>query len=135
LVYIHHNGTFDVGANGSASLVGSSFGSSYKGILFFMDRNAPANTGNSGHRLGGGGALSLQGTIYITNCLSGDAGCTNPMTSTVYQNLRLRGNPGSATTIQGEIIASTLDIGGSGSITMNLNAGGSIITRQVALVR
>ena len=135
LVYIHHNGTFDVGANGNVNLVGSSFAFELQGILFFMDRNAPANTGNSGHRLGGGGNLSLQGTIYITNCLSGDTGCTNPMTSTVYQNVRLRGSSGNTTTIQGEIIVSTLDIGGSGSIKMNLNAGYTIITRQVALVR
>ena len=82
-----------------------------------------------------GAISSLQGTIYITNCLSGDTGCTNPMTSTVYQNVRLRGSSGNTTTIQGEIIVSTLDIGGSGSIKMNLNAGYTIITRQVALVR
>jgi hypothetical protein len=135
LVYIHHNGTFQVGSNGSATLKGSDPSSSYKAILFFEDRNAPANTGSGGHTLGGGGALSLQGTIYISNCLSGDTGCTNPMSSTVYQNLRLRGNPGSSTLIQGEIITSTLDIGGSGSIQMNLDAAATIVTRQVALVK
>jgi hypothetical protein len=135
LVYIHRNGTFQVGSNGSATLKGSDPSSSYKAILFFEDRNAPANTGSGGHTLGGGGALSLQGTIYISNCLSGDTGCTNPMTSTVYQNLRLRGKPGSSTLIQGEIITSTLDIGGSGSIQMNLDAAATIVTRQVALVK
>jgi len=135
LVYIHHNGIFDVGANGSADLLGSDFSSSYKGILFFEDRNAPANTGNSGHKLGGGGNLSVKGTIYITNCFSGDTGCTNPMTAAVYQNLILRGKSGNTTVVEGEIITSTLDMGGSGSIKMNLNAGGSIITRQVALVK
>ena len=85
--------------------------------------------------VGGGGTMSLQGTIYVTNCLSGDSGCTNPMTATNYQNLILRGGGTGSTLVQGEIITSTLDLGGGGVIQMNLNAGGSIITRQVALVR
>jgi len=126
LVYNHGSGTFNVGANSDANLVGSSFGSTYKGILFFNDRNAPANTGSGGHLLGGGGNLVLKGTIYFTNTI---------MTSSIYQNLRFRGNSGNTTQIQGEIIVSALDLGGGGTIQMNLDAGSTLKIRQVALIQ
>ena len=126
LVYITGSGTVDVGSNSSASLVGSLSAGTYKGILFFEDRNGPANTGNSGHRLGGNGNVTLQGTIYLTN--------TN-MTASVYQNVRLRGGAGNQTLITGEIIVSTLDVGGNGTIQMNLNPDSTLHVRQVALVK
>jgi hypothetical protein len=56
------------------------------------------------------------------------------MTSSTYQSLRLRGGSGSGTLVQGEIIVSTLDLGGSGSITMNLNSTTTYFIDQVALV-
>ena len=48
VVYHTGTGTFDVGANSKANLIGSDAGSIYKGILFFQDRNSPANTGIGG---------------------------------------------------------------------------------------
>ena len=136
LVYIHHNGTFNVGANGNVSLLGSDFTSAYKGALFFEDRNAPPNKTPSGsHSLGGGGDLTLVGTIYLTNCSSGDTGCTNPMTATTYQNLRLRGNSGNTTLIKGEVIVSTLDLGGGGTIVMQLDPTAVLPINKVALLR
>ena len=56
----------NLSANGSISLVGSPSSSSYLGMLFFEDRSAPALS----HTLGGGGAMTLQGTIYLNNTLA-----------------------------------------------------------------
>jgi len=126
VVYNHGGGTFAVGANGDANLVGAADASVYKGILFFQDRSSPAATGGGSHQLGGGGNLVLNGTIYINN---------SAMTSTLYQNVRLRGNSGNQTLIRGEIIVSALDLGGGGTIRMNLNPASILTVRQVALVK
>jgi Flp pilus assembly protein TadG len=129
LVYNTGTGVFQVGSNGSASLVGSPAASAYKGILFFQDRSAPAHiTKNTDdHIIGGGGALSLQGTIYINN---------SPAVTTAshYQLLQLQGGGGSGTLIQGEIIVNELLLGGSGTIRMNLDPAAHNPVRQVALV-
>jgi hypothetical protein len=124
-------GPIDISADGSVSLVGSCAGSpcvgdsSYKGILFFQDHNSVAQS----HSLQGGGGLTLQGTIYLTNSLA-----TMVADSTHFQSLSLQGNPGSGTKIQGEIIVGTLSLGGTGAITMNLNSTATLTVRQVALV-
>ena len=136
LVYNTGNGAgdvFSVGSNGSASLVGSPTGSIYKGILLFEDRTAAAHVSppaKNAHSLGGGGALALVGTVYVTNTLG-----IMKATPSQYQELDLQGTPGSATTIQGEIIASSLNLGGNAGITMNLNNLPTYQVRQVALVQ
>jgi len=137
VVYNHTNGIFSVGANGDVNLVGSDLASAYKGILFFEDRSAPAHiSGSNVHSLGGGGNLTLIGTIYITNCDSRDTTCSGTaMTSTLYQNLKIAGNSGNTTLIQGEIIASALDLRGGGTISMTLSSTASLTVRTVALVR
>ncbi|MGI8959730.1 MAG: pilus assembly protein TadG-related protein [Bryobacteraceae bacterium] len=129
LVYNTGTGVFTVGSNGSATLVGSPSGSAYKGILLFQDRSAPAHiTKNTDdHKIGGGGALSLTGTIYINNSLA-------VTTATRYQLVQMQGNGGSGTLIQGEIITNELLLGGSGTIRMNLNPAALTPVRQVALV-
>jgi len=119
-------GTFDLGANGSIYLTGSPGSSSYKGILFFQDRSSVALS----HSLGGGGAISLVGTIYMTNTLA-----TMTATPSQYQSLSFSGHGGSSTTIQGEIIVGALSMGGSSGITMELNPGASVLVRQIALVQ
>ncbi len=125
-------GRFDLSANGTVQLVGSPATGDFKGILFFQDRNSQAHldTNAQAHRLGGGGQMTLQGTIYLTNTIA-------TMTSTPgqYQSLKLQGGPGSGTLIQGEIIVGVLDSGGSGAITMNLNSNSVILVSQVALVK
>lgn len=126
LVYNTGTGNFDVGANSSANLVGSDMNTVYKGILFFEDRNAVALT----HNLGGGGALSLKGTLYITNTLA-----IMKADATHYQSVHLQGNSGSSTIIDGEIITGALSLGGTPDIRMNLNAGSTLHIRQVALVK
>lgn len=118
-------GPISIGANGNVSLVGSPSNSTYLGMLFFEDRNAPALA----HSLGGGGSLSLLGTIYLTNTLPIMNG--NP---SQYQSLSLQGNPGNSTYVQGEIIVGALNLGGNGSITMDLNSTATLDVREVALV-
>lgn len=124
-------GRFNLSANGSVQLIGSPPNSSYKGILFFQDRNSDAHidTNQQAHKLGGGGTMTLQGTIYLTNPLS-----TMSADSTHYQALKLQGGPGSGTQIQGEIIVGVLDLGGNGGITMNLNSNSILYVSQIALV-
>jgi hypothetical protein len=114
-------GPFNLSANGTVNLVGSPTGSTYQGILFFQDRNSAAQS----HTLGGGGQMTLQGTLYFNN---------TTMTATQYQSLSLQGGPGSGTTIQGEIITGTLSLGGNGSITMNLSSTPAYIVNEIALV-
>jgi hypothetical protein len=132
LVYNKGNGNgdvFNLGANGDVNLVGSPSSSAYQGILFFEDRNSAAHFGppaNQAHSLGGGGAMTLVGTIYINS---------NANTATTYQELDLQGSSGNATNIQGEIITSTLKVQGSSGITMSLSATPSYTVRQVALVQ
>src|SRR5678816_120840 len=124
------NFTSNAGSKGGVNLIGSDDTSIYKGILFFQDRGSAKRQDNKGHLLQGGGTISLTGTIYITNTvvtMKGDA--------THYQTLQLQGNPGSTTTLIGEIIADNLQLGGTAGIRMNLNPNSTLHIRQVALVR
>jgi hypothetical protein len=133
VVYNAGSGTFDVGSNSAATLVGSDIGSIYKGILFFENRNGPANTGvgsSDEHRFGGGGEVFLKGTIYITNSKA-----VMDATPGQYQSVLLQGTPGSNTKIVGQIIVSALKMGGNAGINMQLNAAASYNIRQVALVK
>jgi len=118
-------GSINVGANGSVNLTGSPNASAYKGILFFTNRNAAAQS----HTLDGGGGLTLVGTIYINTLLS-----IMQSTPSQYQTLHMQGNAGSSTHITGEIINSVLTLGGTPGIVMNLNPFASSNVRQVALV-
>ena len=115
LFYLKGTGVISLGANSNATLVGSPSASAYKGILFFEDRAAGALT----HTLGGGGAMSLSGTIYLPSA---------------NQALTLGGGGGSSTLIAGEIIVGTLSLGGNSSITMNLNANPTVVVQKIALV-
>jgi Flp pilus assembly protein TadG len=126
-----NSGSIVIDANGTTNLVGSCSGppcvgdASYKGILFFEDRAADAQT----HSLGGGGAMTLVGTIYMTNTLA-----TMTTTPAHFQGLNLGGGSGSGTLVQGEIIVGTLTMTGNGAITMDLNPNASLVVQQVALV-
>jgi hypothetical protein len=132
LVYNSGTGQINIGASGSVDLIGSPASSTYKNILFFEDRSAAANTSANKppnpHSLGGGGALKLQGTIYLTNTLAIMADPAH------FQELDLSGNSGNSTLIQGEIIVGVLGLGGTGGITMDLNPNASLVVMQVALV-
>jgi hypothetical protein len=133
MVYHTGAGTFNVGANSGADLLGSAAGSSYKGILFFQDRAAPANTGAGGsdsHKFGGGGEVSLIGTIYITN-----SEAIMRATPGQYQLVQFQGNPGSTTLIRGEIVASSILIAGNSEVKMQLDPSQAFVIRKVALVR
>lgn len=132
MVYNSGSGPINIGANGSSYLIGSPATSIYKNILFFEDRSAPANVSppiKNANSLGGGGAMTLIGTLYFTNTKA-----TMLATPSHYQELDISGNAGSGTLIQGEIIADVLSLGGTGGIQMDLNPFASLIISQVALV-
>jgi hypothetical protein len=128
LVYMTGSGQFNLGSNGSVNLIGSKADSAYDNILFFEDPTAGANTGSQAHSLGGGGNMSLYGTIYLTNRLAKGS------TSNTYQELDLQGNPGNSTLIQGEIIVDALTLSGNAGIQMNLNSNRIVLVSQIALV-
>jgi hypothetical protein len=130
LVYNSGTGQINIGASGSVNLIGSPASSTYENILFFEDRSAAANTtpNHNPHSLGGGGALQLQGTIYLTNTLAIMADPAH------FQELDLSGNSGNQTLIQGEIIVGVLGLGGTGGIKMDLNPNATLVVQQVALV-
>jgi hypothetical protein len=132
MVYNTGTGLFTLTANGTINLVGAPAGdANYPSILFFQDHGSVAHVGtnkNTGHMMGGGGGLTLVGTLYITNTRA-----TMVAASSHYQRLNLQGTPGSGTKIEGEIIADVLDMGGNGGITMNLN-NASYVVSQIALV-
>ena len=113
---------FNVGSNSSANLVGSLITGKYKGILLFQDRTV---TSVFTHKLGGGGAMGLTGTIYLVN----NDKINYP------QTLDLQGNVTNNTQVTGEIIVDLLKLGGGGSIVMTLNPTDAYIVRKVALVR
>lgn len=122
-------GAVNIGANSNATLVGADNSSSYKGILFFVDRAAPKQT----HSFGGTSAISLIGTIYATNDISPNNSANTDLTT--YQTIQLQGGAGSTTLIQGEIITDVLQMGGGGSIQMNLNPNYQLPISEVALVK
>jgi Putative Flp pilus-assembly TadE/G-like len=125
MFYNTGTGVFNLGSNGNVNLIGAPATGTYKGILFFQDRTAAA----AAHSLGGGGAMTLIGTIYMTNTKA-----TMLTTPSKYQQLTLQGGPGSSTNVNGEIIVDSLQLGGNASITMNLN-NPSVTVNQIALVQ
>lgn len=138
LVFVSRNGgSVKVASNSSSTMLGSDGSSPYKSMLFFVARDAPAHTGTSAHSFGGGGALNLIGTIYATNCTPQMNTCRSGvnMTTTLYQEIDMRGNSGSGTTVRGEIIASVLTMNGGGNITMQLDPNLRLPINQVALVK
>jgi len=131
MVYLA-DGTIDFGANSIVNLLGSDETSSYKGILFFGSRTAPNHNGQGGnkaHSLGGGAGMALQGSIYLTQT-------TASMIATpgTYQTLLLGGGAGTGTAVRGQIIVDSLQLGGGGSIVMNLSPNPIFSVPQVALV-
>jgi len=124
VVYNTGIGTFTAGANASALLLGADNGSPYKGILFFEDRTATAQT----HTLGGGGDIVLTGSIYLTNTLA-----IMKATPSQYQTLSMGGN--SSIVINGLIVVGAASTSGTASITFNLSAAPALLVRQIALVR
>jgi hypothetical protein len=139
LVYNSGAGAFNVGSNGSANLIGTTETSAYKGIIFFENRTAGVDASKvknptlnkfTPHQLGGGGTLSLIGTIYLTNTRATMLASPNQ-----FQELDLSGNSGNSTFIQGEIIVDSLQMGGGGTIQMNLNSSNLFVINQVALVQ
>lgn len=124
VVYNTGAGTFQAGANASATLVGADNTSTYQGILFFQDRTAAAQT----HSLGGGGAIALTGSIYLTNSLA-----IMQANASLYQALSMGGN--SSIQINGLIIVGALSTHGTATVQFNLSGVPVLRVRQVSLIR
>jgi hypothetical protein len=130
VVYITGSGSNDVldlGANSNITLLGDTLGTTYKNMLFFGDRTI---TAQKQHSVGGGGSMSLTGTIYLTNTLA-----TMQANANNFQMLSLGGNGGGMTTVRGQIITGKLALGGTGGIIMALNPASTLHIRQVALIQ
>jgi Flp pilus assembly protein TadG len=124
VVYNTGGGIFDIGSNSNARLVGADNNSFYQGILFFQDRTSAART----HNLGGGGSITLTGTLYMTNSLT-----VMQNQPTQYQTLNLGGNAGILN--NGSIVVGALTMAGTSFVTFNLAAGPILATRRAGLVR
>jgi Flp pilus assembly protein TadG len=111
---------------GGINLVGADAGLPYESILFFQSRTSSAHT----HTLQGGGIVTLKGTMYFSN-----PWIPSHTDMSVFQTLQLQGNPGSTTTIIGQIITDALALGGSAGIKMQLDPSSTLIVRQIALVK
>jgi hypothetical protein len=109
-----------------SDLQGSPNTSSYKGILFFVDRNAAAAT----HSIDGGATITLTGTIYTNDSLA--VTTSNPAQ---YQTLQYQGNGSGTTVLVGEIITNALSLQGTPGIKMNLNSSVVYYVDQLALVQ
>src|SRR6266702_209960 len=108
----------------------------YFGILCWEDRTADAHVGNNpptsggSHGIGqGSGCFTLIGTIYMTNTLAIMSNANH------YQSVTYNGNPCSATIQQGYVIASTLELKGTTSLTMDIPPYGYRIVRKLALIQ
>jgi hypothetical protein len=142
------SGTFGVSANGSATLVGSPASltdTAYEGIIFWNCRepgdkipsdpsskcDAPASNPRT-HKVGGGGTLTLKGTIYLSDFVSP----TNKyVTSSAYELLQMQGGGCNSTGVNGQIVTNALYLGGNGCINMSLNGALLSHQRYVALVK
>jgi hypothetical protein len=123
-------GVVSLTSNGSISLTGSDTSGIYKGLLFFGARSAANHDGQGStpqHTMGGGASMELTGSIYLTNT---DA----LMRAGTYQMLSFNGNPGSHTNVDGMIIVSALNLSGTSTIKMTLNALLTFSRDEFALV-
>lgn len=96
-----------------------------RGILFFQDRRN--NFPNGQPSMQGGGGLALSGTMYFHNCDSSSATdigapCQDFASGDGFQSFfQLQGSPGGGTYVLGNITTDQFVIGGSGTISMQLN--------------
>jgi len=109
-----------------------------RGILFFQDRSATAVASAAG----GGGTYAMAGTFYFHSCNStsiagtNGTGCSVPTATppTYYSNsLTMTGNSGGSAYILGEIITDNLNLGGGGTIYMDLNPSSALNVLKAAL--
>ncbi|MGZ4877263.1 MAG: hypothetical protein ACXVIO_03685, partial [Candidatus Angelobacter sp.] len=100
----------------------------YRGMLFFQDRAATSVNPN----WGGGGQFLLVGNMYFHSCKPDGSGtdCTN-----WSDTFTLQGNSGSGTFVIGEIVADSLQLGGTSGVNMNLNPNAAFDILKVELLQ
>lgn len=110
-------------------LQGPPLAAPYWGVVLMADRTT--NFAQN-HSLGGGGGLTVAGTLYFTSSLQ--AGKADLAGSNAFQTLSLGGNSGN-TSIVGQILVDALDMSGNSEIRMTLNPNAILPIRKLALVR
>lgn len=124
----------------AASLTPPPVPGTQRGILFFQDRSAEGVQSTAG----GGGTYAMAGTFYFHSCSStaidGKAGtsCSTPTggnsTNQYYNDtLAMTGNTGASSYILGEIIVDNINLGGKGSIYMDLDPSSALNVYKAAL--
>jgi len=104
-----------------------------RGLIFFQNRSKNAS---SNPRWSGGGSMLLAGTMYFHQCVTSGSDTGQGCVSGAYNDkLTMRGNSGSSTYVLGDIIVDQLDVGGSGTIVMDLNPSAAYTTLKAALVK
>ncbi|MGZ4888292.1 MAG: Tad domain-containing protein [Candidatus Angelobacter sp.] len=100
----------------------------YRGMLFFQDRAATSVNPS----WGGGGQFLLVGNMYFHSCKADGSGtdCTN-----WSDTFTLQGNSGSGTFVIGEIVADSLQLGGTSGVNMNLNPNAAFDILKVELLQ
>jgi hypothetical protein len=124
MIYNTGTGILSLTADSVASLNGADNTSTYQGLLFFQDRTAAAQT----HLLGGGGAITLTGTIYLHNTVA-----TMAADASHYQTLSMGGN--SSILINGLIVVNALTMSGTPDVKFNLAGVPTLSLRQISIVR
>ncbi len=132
-------GAIDIASNAPcigtscSALNGSPPSSTYKGMLFFIDRNAAAQR----HIIDGETQIILTGTIYANNSLAVMQSqptqyqtCNSKINSVARQPVAT-----SKTVVVGELITNALDLQSAPNITVNLNTSILYAVDQVALVQ
>jgi hypothetical protein len=111
-----------------------------RGILFFQDRSAQAVVAAAG----GGGSYAMAGTFYFHSCSSTSIDGTNGLncsqptgtysTGQYFNNsLQMGGGSGTSSYVLGEIIVDNLQLGGNGSIYMDLSPSSALNVYKAAL--
>jgi len=103
-----------------------------RNFVFFQDRSATAVQPS----WGGGGQFLLAGTMYFHSCNAAGTGIGCGATPTYFSDIfKMEGNSGSGTYVLGDIVVDNLTLGGTSSITMDLNPAQSSGILKAALLR
>jgi Putative Flp pilus-assembly TadE/G-like len=136
--------TYDGSYARSTTNVAGSAGAtqSVRGIVLFQDRNNGNNDGQPSMQ--GGGGLLMSGNLYFHHCPSKNpvmggaapsptAQC-NPTTE-YHSFFQLQGTPGSGTFLLGNITADEVNLGGTASISMQLDTQSVYTILKAALIQ
>lgn len=105
-----------------------------RGFLLFQKRSVNASTNPNWQ---GAGQLLLSGTMYFHQCTTSgaDTGLSCSSASAYNDVLNLQGTPGSSTYVLGQIVADQIALGGTATLTMDLNPSSAFVTLKASLLQ